>query len=47
MSAIYLELLNQIERARYDVFRGRMTVPRSRQARFAAMTWLKVCVLLK
>jgi phytoene synthase len=42
MSAIYLELLNEIERARYDVFRGRVSVPRSRQARIAVMTWLKV-----
>ena len=42
MSAIYLELLNEIERAHYDVFRGRVSVRRSRQARIAVMTWLTV-----
>jgi phytoene synthase len=42
MSAIYLELLKEIERAHYDVFRGRVSVRRSRQALVAARTWLTV-----
>ena len=42
MSAIYLELLREIERAHYDVFRGRVSVSRSRQALVAARTWLRV-----
>jgi phytoene synthase len=42
MAAIYLELLKAIERANYDVFSGRIQVPRSRQALIAALTWLRV-----
>jgi phytoene synthase len=41
MGAIYLELLSTIERANYDVFRGRLSVRRSRQALVAAATWAK------
>jgi phytoene synthase len=41
MAAIYLELLKAIERANYDVFAGRIRVPRGRQALIAASTWLK------
>jgi phytoene synthase len=44
MAAIYLELLRAIERANYDVFSGRIQVPRSKQALIAALTWLKVRV---
>jgi 15-cis-phytoene synthase len=44
MGAIYCELLRAIERARYDVFRGRVRVGRARQAMIAGVTWLKVMV---
>jgi len=42
MAAIYLDLLNSIERAKFDVFSRRIRVPRPRQAAIAAVTWLKV-----
>jgi phytoene synthase len=42
MAAIYLDLLNSIERAKFDVFSRRISVPRPRQAAIAAVTWLKV-----
>ena len=42
MGAIYFELLASIERAGYDVFRGRIRIHRARQAMIAAVTWLKV-----
>jgi phytoene synthase len=44
MAAIYLDLLNSIERAKFDVFSRRIRVPRARQAAIAAFTWLKVMV---
>ncbi len=47
MGAIYFELLRSIERARYDVFRGRVRVGRPRQAMIAGLTWLKVMVSFK
>jgi 15-cis-phytoene synthase len=47
MAAVYLALLKAIERANYNVFRGRIRVRRSRQALVAALTWLKVTVLSK
>jgi phytoene synthase len=42
MAAIYLDLLNAIERANFDVFSRRIRVSRPRQAAIAAFTWLKV-----
>ena len=47
MGAIYFELLRSIERAGYDVFRGRVRVGRPRQAMIAGFTWLKVMVSFK
>src|SRR5687768_2055573 len=47
MGAIYFELLCAIERAGYDVFRGRVRVARPRQAMIAGFTWLKVMVSFK
>jgi phytoene synthase len=47
MGAIYFELLRSIERARYDVFRGRVRVGRPRQAMIAGFTWLKVMASFK
>ena len=44
MGAIYFEVLRSIERAGYDVFRGRVRVGRPRQAMIAGLTWLKVMV---
>jgi phytoene synthase len=47
MGAIYFDLLRSIERAGYDVFRGRVRVRRPRQAMLAGLTWLKVMVPFK
>jgi phytoene synthase len=44
MGAIYFDLLRSIERAGFDVFRGRVRVGRARQAIIAGVTWLKVMV---
>jgi phytoene synthase len=41
MDAIYRDLLARIERARFDVFSSRISVPRRRQALLAAATWLR------
>jgi phytoene synthase len=42
MAAIYYELLEEIERAGYDVFSRVIRVPRPRRALIAARTWAKV-----
>ena len=47
MGAIYYDLLRQIERAGYDVFREHIRVSRPRQAFVAGVTWLKVMIPLK
>ena len=47
MGAIYFELLRTIERSGFDVFSGRARVPRARQLRIAAMTWLKVMLRVR
>jgi phytoene synthase len=44
MGAIYFELLQSIERAKFDVFSRRIRVSRPRQAMIAAVTWMKVMV---
>jgi hypothetical protein len=44
MGAIYFDLLRSIERAGFDVFRGRVRVGRARQAIIAGVTWLRVMV---
>lgn len=40
MSAIYRDLLDQIPVVKYDVFRNRLTVPKSRRMRIALRLWL-------
>ncbi len=47
MGAIYYDLLRQIERAGYDVFRENIRVSRPRQAFVAGVTWLKVMIPLR
>jgi phytoene synthase len=42
MGAIYFELLNRIARAQFDVFHGRVSVPRYRRAWIALRTWVRV-----
>jgi len=42
MHAIYWEILQRIERARYDVFSGVIKVPRPAQARLAIQTWWRL-----
>ncbi|HEU4787789.1 MAG TPA: presqualene diphosphate synthase HpnD [Gemmatimonadaceae bacterium] len=42
MGAIYFDLLRRIERAGFDVFRARMSVPRYRRAWVALRTWIRV-----
>jgi phytoene synthase len=41
MGAIYKELLDQIPAVRFDVFRNRLTVSKSRRLRIAFSIWLK------
>jgi phytoene synthase len=41
MGRIYRDVLRKIERARYDVFSGRVHVPRPRQAVLAVDTWTR------
>jgi phytoene/squalene synthetase len=41
MSAIYRELLDQIPAVKYDVFRNRLAIPRSRRMKIAIKIWLK------
>ena len=41
MGAIYKELLDQIPAIQFDVFRNRLTVPKSRRLRIAFSIWLK------
>lgn len=40
MRAVYFETLRRIERRQYDVFNGRIRVPRARQALIALRQWL-------
>ena len=42
MHAIYWEILQRIERARYDVFSAVIKVPRPAQARLAIQTWWRL-----
>jgi phytoene synthase len=42
MGAIYFALLKRIERARYDVFSRRISVPRATRAVVAVRTWARV-----
>lgn len=42
MGAIYFDLLKRIERAGFDVFRSRISVPRYRRAWIAVGTWIRV-----
>ena len=41
MSAIYLAILDKIERRDYDVFSERVRIPRPRRALLAFRTWLR------
>jgi 15-cis-phytoene synthase len=41
MCAIYRELLDQIPAVKYDVFRNRLAVPKSRRIKTALSIWLK------
>ena len=41
MKAIYQEILGKIREVRYDVYRNRITVPRSRRIRLALGIWFK------
>jgi phytoene synthase len=41
MSAIYFEILRRIERKGYDVFSGRIRVPRPRRALIAGRVWIR------
>lgn len=42
MGAIYFELLKRIERAGFDVFRSRISVPRHQRAWTALRTWVRI-----
>jgi 15-cis-phytoene synthase len=44
MSAIYLAILEKIERRGYDVFSERVRIPRPRRALIAVRTWLHIFV---
>ena len=44
MGAIYLDLLETIERSGYDVFRQKIRISRPRQALIAGLTWAKVMI---
>ena len=44
MGAIYMAILDRIERRRYDVFTEVVRVPRPRRALIAASVWLRACV---
>ena len=44
MGGIYFEILRRIERAGYDVFRGRIRVPRPHRALIALRLWMKSLV---
>jgi 15-cis-phytoene synthase len=41
MGAIYRDLLTRITAREYDVFAGRVRVPRFRKARLAVATWMR------
>ncbi len=41
MGAIYRELLDQIPAVKYDVFRNRLTIPKSRRMKIAFKLWLR------
>ncbi|MGI8673421.1 MAG: phytoene/squalene synthase family protein [Luteitalea sp.] len=45
MGAIYGDLLVRIAARRYDVFAGRVRVPRARKACLAAVTWMRTMAL--
>jgi phytoene synthase len=42
MGAIYRAILDEIERADYDIFSRVVRIPRQRRARIAAATWVRV-----